>query len=246
MLRVIVLVVPMRVRKVDPRNPKVIETVPYETTRDTNVNNAESFIKERRPAKEITNLPNMKSEIEKFLNKNGYKLTIKTCPKSAENKGASSCAAQIAIKFIIDFVTDAKETHHAQVNLYPTATRADSGNWGERNIRLSKDKVSWEPIPNEHVQQHETGHLFSFPDEYYDQGGAIHKKYIDKQQKIDLALATASADKNMWQGIGRTTLMGPGVYDPGVKMPSYYLNRVRDWFGRQTGWDWKVVPHIEA
>lgn len=245
-MRVVVLVVPMRVRKVDPRNPKVIETVPYESMRDNDANNAESFIKEPRPAKEITYLPKMKDRIEKFLNKNECKLTIKTCPKSAENEGASSCAAQITVKFVIDFVTDPNETHHAQVNLYPTATRADSGNWGELNVQRDDKDTKWMPIPNEHVQQHETGHLFSFPDEYFDQGGAIHKKYINTRQQIDLALATASADKNIWQGIGRTTLMGPGVYDPGVKMPSYYLNRVRDWFGRQTGWDWKVVPHIEA
>ncbi|CAB3809285.1 hypothetical protein LMG28688_06953 [Paraburkholderia caffeinitolerans] len=245
-MRVIVLVVPMRVRQIDPRNPKVSETVPYESTRDTDVKNAESFVKERRAATEITNLPNMKSAIEEFLNKNKYKLTIKTCPKSAENEGASSCESQITVKFVIDFVTDPNETHHAQVNLYPTATRADSGNWGELNVQRDDKDTKWMLIPNEHVQQHETGHLFSFPDEYFDRGGAIHKKYINTQQQIDLALATASADKNMWQGIGRTTLMGPGVYDPGVKMPSYYLNRVRDWFGRQTGWDWKVVPHIEA
>ncbi|WP_167760252.1 type VI secretion system Vgr family protein [Paraburkholderia pallida] len=245
-MQVIVLVVPMRVRKVDPRNPKIIDIVPYESGRDNDPRHADSFMKEPRPAKAITNLPEMKSEIEKFLNKNKYKLTIKKCPKSSENDGESSCATQVTVKFVIDFVTDAKEAHHAQVNLYPLSERADAANWGELNVQRDDKDTKWIPIPNEHVQQHETGHLFSFPDEYYDQGGAVYKEYIDKQQQIDLVLAVASPDKGMWQGIGRTTLMGPGVYTPGVKVPSYYLNRVRDWFGRQTGWDWKIIPHIEA
>lgn len=247
-MRVIVLVVPMRVRKNNPSNPLTIDSVPYEAVRDRDARNAGSFIKEPRPVSEITNLPQMKSNIESYLNKNGYKLTIKNCPKSTTHThtGAGSCATQITVKFVIDFVTDPRAAHHAQVNLYPMAARADSGNWGEQNVQLNDKKTQWIPIPNEHVQMHETGHLFSFPDEYFDQGGAVYKGYIDEEQKIKFALATASSDKNMWQGIGDTTLMGPGVYSAGVKVPSYYLNRVRDWFGRQTGWDWKVVPHIEA
>ncbi|WP_434664545.1 type VI secretion system tip protein TssI/VgrG [Paraburkholderia sp. A3BS-1L] len=243
-MRVIVLVVPMRVRQVDPANPKAVEYVPYESAREHDDNFSATFIKEPRPAKEITNLSAMKSTIEAFLNANSYKLAIRNCPKAG---AASDCKAQVAVKFEIDFVTKADERHHAQVNLYPSANRADSGNWGELNVRRNKTNTAWEPIPNEHVQQHETGHLFSFPDEYFDQGGAVHKSHIDaKTQTVKFADAVASADKNTWQGIGRTTLMGPGVYTPGVKVPSYYLNRVKHWFSTQTGWDWVVVPHIQA
>ncbi|MFX1767200.1 hypothetical protein PWP93_32390 [Paraburkholderia sp. A1RI-2L] len=234
----------MRVRKVDPANPKAVEFVSYKSDRDTNPNFSDTFIKEPRSAKEITYLPEMKSTIEKFFNANRYKLTIRNCPKFTD---ASGCQTQVAVRFAVDFVTKADERHYAQVNLYPSAERADAGNWGETNVQFDSVNKKWIPIPIEHVQQHDAGHLFSFPDEYFDQGGAIHKNYIDAAtQTLKFASVIGNTNRDEWQGIGRTTLMGPGVYTPGVKVPSYYLDRVKHRFSTQTGWDWIVVPHIQA
>jgi len=85
------------------------------------------------------------------------------------------------------------------------------------------------------------GHLFSFPDEYFDQSGAVHRQYIKSDKTVNLGLATNNPNKNTWQGTTSENLMGVGVYNPVSNTPSYYVYRIRDWFHEKTGREWRVV-----
>ncbi|MPW17181.1 type VI secretion system tip protein VgrG [Paraburkholderia sp. CNPSo 3157] len=220
---VIVLVIPKRVRL---RNAVTKElknnadgtpaSVPYETFED-NKNETDT----------------------NRVNQNSYKLTPAKCQQG------DACSCQISVKLRINFVTSATERHHAQVNLYAEAERADSGNWGEKSVRKNKGTDTFISITTDKVQAHETGHLFSFPDEYYDQGGAVHKDYITMEQKVDIKLGQNNPNKDTWQGTTSNNLMGTGVYSSG-NTPSYYVYRISKWFGEATQRDWKVDPHKEA
>ncbi|WP_322044892.1 type VI secretion system Vgr family protein [Paraburkholderia sp. J67] len=258
-MRVIVLVIPRSVKEKSPTSATPDVETPYESARDNDPRFDEQFLKSDRPVSEITNLANMKQKIETFLNGNNYKMALKQCPFSSPADTCtpdapsgtaplwqSTCVQQVNVKFEIDFITDPKQRAHRRVNLYPMSMRADSGNWGERNVIRNKKKTEWIDNPIEHVQAHETGHLFSFPDEYFDAGGSIHKNYITAEQKVNLPLANHNPDLNTWQGVGNRTLMGPGVYLATPRFPSYYLQRAVDWFDRQTGKSWVVTPRIEA
>jgi hypothetical protein len=217
--------------------------VPFDTMTARQNSKVTNLVPEARPVGEIKHLSNMKKNIEKVLNQDGYNLAIRNCPKSA------SCACQVKMKFEIEFVTSDRERHHARVELFSQAKRADSGHWGEENIERQRSEAgyAYAPISPDRDQAHETGHLFSFPDEYYDQGGAVHRDYIDTTQHVDIKLAKANAERDKWQGRATRNLMGTGVYDEGNgKTPSYYVYRFRDWFEKATGRDWAVIPHKEA
>lgn len=237
-----ILVTPKRVRLRNMLNNELLNNadgtpkcVPYETFEDSRDPALTNRIIESRPLSEVTSLGKMKQLIETVLNQNGYCLTIGNCPQG------SACSCQIPVQFRVQFVTDKDKNHHAKINLFLQAKRADSGNWGEENVRRGKGGM-YKKLPFEHVQAHETGHLFSFPDEYFDQGGAVHRDYINKTgQTVNLALATNNPNKDVWQGTTTANVMGMGVYNESAETPPYYVYRIRDWFQSRTGREWKVI-----
>jgi hypothetical protein len=236
-----ILVIPKRVRLRNMLNDELLNNadgtprcVPYETFEDHRDPALTNRVIETRPASEVSNLGKMKQLIETVLNQNGYRLTIGNCPQG------SACSCQIPVLFRVKFVTDKNENYHAKVNLFSEALRADSENWGEINVSINKSGTV-KPLQYEHVHAHETGHLFSFPDEYFDQGGAIHRSYINKtDQTVSLALATNNPNKDVWQGTTTENMMGVGVYNELTKTPPYYIYRIRNWFQARTGREWKV------
>jgi hypothetical protein len=239
-----VLLTPKRVRLRSATTKELLNNpdgtplwVPYDNDLDTKDPEKTNRIIEDRPIAEVKKMRSMKGNIETVLNQNAYKLTIGNCPQG------DACSCQIPVFFRVEFVTDANKPHHAKVNLFAQATRADSGNWGEENV--TRMPQGWKPLETEHVQAHETGHLFSFPDEYYAGGGAIHADYI-KDQHVDIRRANESRDKDKWQGVTASNLMGIGVYSATSETPSYYLYRVRNWFNAATGREWKIIPLNKA
>jgi type VI secretion system secreted protein VgrG len=240
-----VLVIPKTVRLHNPLTNEPLsnsdgtpKTAPFETMKERTPSNKAVRLIEDRPVGDMKNLPAMKLKIEAVLNQNKYSLTIAKCPKG------NACACQIAVQFKIEFVTSKADEHHAVVNLFPQAERADSGNWGEVNVQFRGS--TYQPILIEHVQAHEVGHLFSFPDEYYAGGGAVHRQYVRPDKTVNLALANNNPNRDTWQGVTAKNLMGLGVYNAVSDTPSYYFYRIRDWFHEKTGREWKIIPLSEA
>ena len=122
--------------------------------------------------------------------------------------------------------------------MYPRAVRANASNWGEESGYSRAG--TWIPHAAEHVSTHEVGHLFSWPDEYWEYGGACHKQYITGQD-IDFAKEPPLIGTDTWQLSARANLMGGGVYIPITGTPIYYVHRIRDWFRDRTNKPWKVI-----
>ncbi|MFC6948013.1 hypothetical protein ACFQI9_25860 [Paraburkholderia dipogonis] len=81
-----------------------------------------------------------------------------------------------------------------------------------------------------------------FPDEYFWDGGALDKQYIDTSGHVDYPLAQHNPTPDTWQGTTPDTLMGGGVYGPALpKLPKYYLFQVCKWFNEKNGYTWKGV-----
>ena len=177
------------------------------------------------------------------LNQDKYKLTIDGCAQG----GACNC--QIAVRFAVelqDSQSKLSRPAHRTVNLYPRASRADSGSWGEVNVYEFTDPSglkSWTPVTRSAphlVSTHEIGHLFSWPDEYWKLGGACHKQYINGQD-IDFTTEAPLVGADTWQLYSAGDLMGGGTMLPAVVTPPYYIFRIRDWFKKRTGKSWKVI-----
>lgn len=210
-----------------------IKTVPYHTSKDYPPGTPGRKIADR-PFSEVRGFSRMKGDIESVLNQDGYKLTVGNCPKSDQ------CSCAFPVFFRVEFVPpDSRDGHHAQISLYPTAERADSASWGEKGVNVRNGVVT--DLPVDHVKAHEVGHLFSFPDEYYDQGGSVHQSYVKRDQTIDLPLAQNNPDKDIWQGTTADNLMGMGMFNPTSATPPHYIYRVRDWFQEKVGRQWSVT-----
>uniref|UniRef100_UPI0018ED2CC0 type VI secretion system Vgr family protein n=1 Tax=Dyella sp. ASV21 TaxID=2795114 RepID=UPI0018ED2CC0 len=184
----------------------------------------------------------LSKQAEVVLNADGYQLMRTSCGKG------DACGCRIPVRFVVQVVNPKEKgapKPHATVNVYEQAIRADSGNWGEVAVQQVVNK----PNPNapdyvlnplNHVVAHEAGHLFSWPDEYYDNGGAIHRDCIENKTVIR-AKVEALKGQPRWQGMTDNTLMGYGVYREGSGIAPYYLERIATWFQQQTGRPWRVV-----
>ncbi|MEM5461618.1 hypothetical protein VSR69_43675 [Paraburkholderia phytofirmans] len=118
------------------------------------------------------------------MNQNGYQLTIADCPKG----GACSC--RIPVSFKVDLMTEDPDCRaHTSINLHVKSERADSANWSEKVTYISPQTGRETEIAVHHVETHVVGHLLSFPDEYYWDGGAVHKQYIKSDRTVDVPLA---------------------------------------------------------
>lgn len=153
-----------------------------------------------------------------------------------------ACPCRIPVSFKVDLMTEDPDCRaHTSINLHVKSERADSANWSEKVTYISPQTGRETEIAVHHVETHEVGHLLSFPDEHYWDGGAVHKQYIKSDRTVDVLLARNNPNKQTWQGEINGTLMGGGVYDPKTETPGYYLEHICEWFHNKNGITWKAV-----
>jgi type VI secretion system secreted protein VgrG len=180
-----------------------------------------------------------KSQIEKTLNQGNYKLILDGCSKGA------ACGCRISVKFCADVhvvrAADAPALNpNITINLYPTTARADANNWPEKEFDLQATAGRYAEKTTQ-TKAHETGHLFNFPDEYWQQGGFVHSIYVNDGLNIDFNLADANrAKNNFWIIETNTNLMGGGCLKPTATTSPYYLEYIRRWFSAHTNKLWRV------
>ncbi|WP_321946621.1 type VI secretion system Vgr family protein [Paraburkholderia sp. J10-1] len=228
----------------DEHNNYVV--VQYETF-GNGANSGKSFAEqglmlvERDPAE--VDASTYKSMIEKTLNQGNYKLILDGCSKGA------ACGCRVAVKFSADVHVVRKADAPAlnpniTINLYPTTERADAENWPESEYTWSAGR-SRETVTQ--TKAHETGHLFNFPDEYWEQGGFVHSMYIKNGRDIDFALADANKTANkVWVIETKDNLMGGGCAKPTATTSPYYLEYIRRWFSAHTNKLWRVGYNAPA
>jgi len=209
-------------------SPKI---APYDHDEDTRINPNRLLV--NRGAATV-DFDRLKRRVENTLNQEGYKLSIRNCPQT------SACSCRVPVLFNVEFVTTTPDSRpHATVNLFPKALRANSGNWGEENVQVDtrgRERI----IRPEHVIAHEIGHLFSYPDEYYVWGGAVHRQYVGTDKSVIFSLAKSNPDTNTWRGFSPNNLMGNGVYNTRAETPPYYIQRITNWFESKTGRQWAI------
>jgi type VI secretion system secreted protein VgrG len=188
-----------------------------------------------------------KKQIESTLNQGSYKLILDGCHKGP------ACGCRISVKFCADLhvVTTsgaAALSPDMTIDLFPTTARADARNWPEADYSTKSG------IPELKITQtkaHETGHLFNFPDEYWEQGGFVHSMYVKEDLSIDFARADENIKKNnTWIIDTRTNLMGGGAANQTAVIPPYYLEYVRRWLSSYTNKLWRVgydkLPELDS
>lgn len=171
-----------------------------------------------------------KKRIEDGLNRGNYSMQPKECPLG------SACTCKVKLKLEVELVQIGR--CHAEVNLYPLVTRANSANWGEVQVEWDEEQKRYVPVSPQHALVHETGHLFGWPDEYFINGGAVFGRYINSRHLVDLKMA--QLDDN-WQRTTETNVMGRGMFTEKPEIPKYYMYGFRDWFNKKTGIDWEVL-----
>jgi hypothetical protein len=184
------------------------------------------------------------SRIEAVLNQGSYKLILDGCSKGA------ACGCRVKVEFRVDLRSSIKGVpisgfnEHVSLHLYPSVLRADTSAWGEVQKCKDENQAIYD-LPPAHVEAHECGHYFNFPDEYYDQGGWLHESYI-KDGQIDFSLVDAKAGTLVWQGSSPKNLMGYGANKPlkdgqvTADIKPYYLEYVRRQYSLATNKLWRI------
>jgi type VI secretion system secreted protein VgrG len=178
----------------------------------------------------LAKVAGFQKRIEKGLNASKYYMRPKACPRG----GACTCKVAIALK--VKFVEQGRS--HKTINLFPTSTRFNSQNWGEVQVAWDDLTHQYKPIATQNAVVHETGHLFGWPDEYFLDGGAVYKGYINAQKVVDVTMNQLTDN---WQRSTNTNLMGLGMYNAAPTIAKYYMYGFRDWFKGRTGIDWDVL-----
>lgn len=196
----------------------------------------------RHPLAPPPDIAKLREQAESVLNANHFKLTRADCAQG------DACGCRVPVRFVVQ-VVDPHQAHaptpHATINVYEQTLRADSANWGEVTVTRNDQQSDcnapnyYLPHPQDHVVAHEAGHLFSWPDEYYDNGGAVHRDFIVNQH-VSPDRVQALAGKPRWQAYTSDTLMGYGA-NSGAGIRTYYLERIATWFETQNGHPWRVV-----
>jgi type VI secretion system secreted protein VgrG len=186
-------------------------------------------------------------QIEAVLNGHKSKLILNGCSKNA------ACGCRVSVVFKVELMlgvnqvpVDGKSAHKT-INLFPKTQRADSGSWGEVNMYPAMQpggKSTWKDMPYDtNVIAHECGHLFNYPDEYWEYGGFVNEQYIVNQE-LNFPLGDANKNKETWQIYSAKNLMGGGCNNrietgdkavPSATVHPYYLEYVRRHFCELTG-----------
>jgi type VI secretion system secreted protein VgrG len=190
-----------------------------------------------------------KRQVEAVLNGHGCQLILDGCSKEA------SCGCRVSVIFRVEFLISVAGADvgsgkkiHKTVYLFPRELRADAKSWGEISTRRRRDGTYVDSGGDSNVAAHECGHLFNFPDEYWEYGGWVHRMYINNNQ-LDFAADAAHRGKQKWQMTSARNLMGGGCNNPVPQTPGalptasvgpYYLEYVRKHFTDMTHKNWKV------
>uniref|UniRef100_UPI000486AC3F DUF2345 domain-containing protein n=1 Tax=Paraburkholderia acidipaludis TaxID=660537 RepID=UPI000486AC3F len=186
-------------------------------------------------------LSEVRARIEAVLNQKAFWLVLDQCQKGA------SCGCRVKVKYAVElYLPDANgkvpanKTIHHEINLFPMAIRNDAASWGEDSPNSTSLKFHDNAIP------HECGHLFNFPDEYYDQGGWLHTMYIENGV-VNRDKVKANQGTEVWQGYSQDNVMGGGCAHfslpgqaPTAKIDYYYGNYIAREFNDMTGRIWRV------
>lgn len=196
-------------------------------------------------------------KINELLNYAGYYFS----PSDCNIAGGCTCTIPVIMKVSmqVQHGSEPQSPLAHYINLYPSATRADDANWGE--IELKKTLKAAESIykvingiptkvgekPQEEIEVpqdvtsvflHETAHLFGFPDEYFEGGGAVHKMYIKLDtQTVDIDF---TEPQNGWKRKVDGHLMSSPLPGKMPIIPAYYYERFREYFENKTGVRWKI------
>jgi hypothetical protein len=195
----------------------------------------------------------IKNRIESVLNSHGCKLILNGCSKQ------EACGCRVSIAFNVEFFISIKNSWtenenkiHKEIKLFPRAKRADAGSWGEIGMDpiYTGDEISgWkDALFDTNAIAHECGHLFNYPDEYWERGGWVHRQYIDENFQLNFGKDKINKGKEVWQMSSRDNVMGGGCnypvppdgsVAPSAKVHPYYMEYVRRQFCRLTG----ETPH---
>ena len=184
-------------------------------------------------------LTKKKRDVESVLNGHKCKLILDGCAKGA------SCGWRVSVVFNVELVlglNDASDIGrgkkiHKSVYLFPQAARADGKSWGEN-----------EDQPSTNVIAHECGHLFNYPDEYWEYGGWVHCDYI-KNNELDFVKGDGLKGREVWQISSDKNVMGGGCNNvipldsslsPSATVHPYYLEYIRRHFHDKTGLSWRI------
>jgi len=182
-----------------------------------------------------------KSDIESALNSGNYKLILGGCRKK------EACGCRIAVRFCVDVhVVNEEDAIKLKANntiqLFPQVSRADALHWGEVDYKPNSLAEPENEVASQ-VKAHEVGHLFNFPDEYWQYGGFVHEQYIrdDKMLDFDIGIKNGIDKTNeTWQFDSGNNLMGYGANEPKAMTRPYYLEYIRHWFSRHTHKEWLI------
>ncbi len=204
----------------------------------------------------ITFLKNKEKIVNSILNKDGYYFAPKNCNKA----GGCTCKVAVTFKVQYEFINtspDRERRKDDEIFYFPIAVRQDAGHWSEMETKeVSTTGPSAYIYKNgtvistggELIKEyqlfdtsvtfcHESSHLFGFPDEYYADGGAVHKMYIGKDGYIDVKMAEPKDD---WKRVGSGSLMSSSSADKLPIIPSYYYEEYRKIFEQQTRLEWEI------
>ena len=178
--------------------------------------------------------------VERTLNGHRSQLILDGCSKGA------SCGCRVKVEFKVEFLLSIKGAsvgeHDRDIYLFRQAERADSGAWGEENgpVRANGEKIIFTPMPSASVIDHECGHLFNFPDEYWKNNGWPHAMYIDGNQELDFNLGDVNKNREKWQIESNENLMGGGCWNENALVGPHYLECVRKHFSELTAKTWRI------
>lgn len=149
----------------------------------------------------------------------------------------------MSVKYCVD-VHVVREADAAALNptriieLFKETKRADAAHWPEIDYDYSTGVLMKKILQ---VKAHETGHLFNYPDEYYLEGGFVHRQYVKGDKTLDFSLGSLNANGNKtWKIESQPNLMGYGALDTSATVSPYYLEYIRQWFSEYTNKDWRI------
>jgi type VI secretion system secreted protein VgrG len=183
------------------------------------------------------NASKYKNLIETTLNQGNYELILDGCSKG------TACGCRVSVKFCVDIHVvsppDAVSLNaNATINLLPKTDRADAAHWPETEYRMKDGRLK---EMTTQVKAHETGHLFAFPDEYWNWGGFVDKQYVKNDKTLNFELGDKNAaTSNTWQLSSEPNLMGYGCHNSTATVRPYYLEPIRQWFSIYTNRKWRV------